>query len=90
MKKKRRILSILLALTMILTFMPAMAFATDGTSWPEPVDGVITFIGNVTLDNGSVINITDNTVMDLNGYQLSKMARSKPMHLQKVQPHYLI
>ena len=55
---------------MILTFMPAMAFATDGTSWPEPVDGVITFIGNVTLDNGSVINITDNTVMDLNGYQL--------------------
>lgn len=36
MKKQHRLLSLFLALAMILTFMPAMAFADDSVPTPEP------------------------------------------------------
>ncbi|MBQ6372846.1 MAG: hypothetical protein IJJ22_06975 [Oscillospiraceae bacterium] len=54
--KKKRLLSILLALAMILTFMPAMAFAESEAKsgpLPEAVNGVIDLSGDTYTLSGS-------------------------------------
>lgn len=80
--KKRRILSILLALAMILTFMPAIAFA-DGTehsagSYAELVDAVnnsqagdtIKITADIDLSSNS-IKINHDLTIDLGNYSIT-------------------
>ena len=49
---RKRIFSTLLALCLVLSLLPATAFAAEGesTSLPEPVDGVITLTEKYQCD----------------------------------------
>ena len=57
--------AVLLVLAMVLSFGSVAALATDTTSLPDPVDGVITLTSDVTLADTAVIS--SDTKLDLAG-----------------------
>lgn len=63
----KKFLSLALALLMVCVMLPVVALA-DGTSLPDPVDGVITLEKDVTLT--STWKITSNVTLDLNGKKI--------------------
>lgn len=69
---KKKLCSILLALTMVLTLLPVSAMAEDGTatSLPDAVNGVITLTENVELTNE--LNYTENVTIVLNGHTITR------------------
>ena len=88
---KKRFLSILTALCLTLTLLPTAALADEGdgdvqdasadvatqvaASLPEPVDGVITLTGDITVNSIS-LNDTGETTIDLNGHTLTYIGGS--------------
>lgn len=93
---KKRLLSALLALCMMLTMVP-MAFATEGdssgnsdvsaqaaTNLPNVVDGVITLTENVTLTSMYTVEANTAVTIDLHGYTLSPAAEYSDRCLIKV------
>ena len=70
---KRKLLSVIMALAMMLTLLPATAFAAEnGTKLPDAANGVITLDEDVALSNTWVI--TEDTVLELAGHKLSSAA----------------
>lgn len=69
---KKKLCSILLALTMVLTLLPVSALAKGGTatSLPDAVDGVITLTEDVELTNG--LNYTTDVTIVLNGHTITR------------------
>lgn len=69
---KRKLCSVLLALTMLLTLLPVSALAEGGTatSLPDAVDGVITLTEDVELTNG--LNYTTDVTIVLNGHTITR------------------
>lgn len=69
---KKKLCSILLALTMVLTLLPVSALAEGGTatSLPDAVDGVITLTEDVELTNG--LNYTTDVTIVLNGHTITR------------------
>ena len=67
---KKRFLSIMMALCVALSLLPATALAAEGgTQLPTAVDGVITLDENVTLPEAW--QPTESVILDLSGYKLS-------------------
>ena len=67
---KKRFLSIMMALCLALSLLPATALAAEGgTQLPTAVDGVITLDENVTLSEAW--QPTESVILDLSGYKLS-------------------
>ena len=67
---KRKLLSVIMALAMMLTLLPATAFAAEkGTQLPDAANGVITLDEDVALSNVWIIK--EDTVLDLAGHKLS-------------------
>lgn len=63
---KKKLCSILLALTMVLTLLPVSALAEGGTALPEEdANGVITLTENVTIEKWAV---TKDATLNLNGF----------------------
>lgn len=63
---KKKLCSILLALTMVLTLLPVSALADDGTALPNADgNGVVTLTENVTIEKWEV---TQNATLNLNGF----------------------
>ena len=72
---KKKLCSILLALTMVLTLLPVSALADEAdtqpaTSLPAAVDGVITLTKNVELTNE--LNYTTDVTIVLNGHTITR------------------
>ena len=80
-RKSKRVLSIVLAVAMIVGLFPVAAFAEETTTTEQtPIstvsdlpdadrNGVITLDKDIMLEN--TVNIEKNTVIDLNGHELS-------------------
>ena len=70
MRMKKRLLSILIAMTMILSLLPVVALA-DGseTTLPNAENGVIKLTSNVTAT--LTVNSNETITLDLNGYTLT-------------------
>lgn len=66
---KKRILAMILSLTMIMTMFPASVFAAEANALPEADNGVITLTGNVTLTEA--ITITGDTTIDGAGHTIT-------------------
>ena len=63
---KKKLCSILLALTMVLTLLPVSALAEGGAALPEEdANGVITLTENVTIEKWAV---TKDATLNLNGF----------------------
>lgn len=68
---KRRILTLLLALALVLTMLPMTALAADeATTLPDAVDNTITLEKNVVLSGDSTLDLTGKTVVT-NGYSIT-------------------
>lgn len=73
MKLKKRILGILLAAVMIITYMPALAFASEADSGLDPV--LVTASGTCgdgvewTLDNEGTLTISGNGTITESGFR---------------------
>ena len=59
MKLRRKVIALLMSLTMVLTYMPGLAFATDGTEAAQPTEVVQTDDTGLETDSGSDV-VTDN------------------------------
>ena len=64
---KKRMLSILMALAMILSLLPVTVLAADAL--PSPENGVIKLTEDVTRTNGIAVS-SSNLTIDLNGHNL--------------------
>ena len=72
--------AVLLVLAMVLSFGSVAALATDTTSLPDPVDGVITLTSDVTLADTAVIS--SDTKLDLAGYTLTGTASGRALRVE--------
>ena len=70
MKTTKKILAVLLSLSMIVTLTPSLSWAAgEDSPLPDPVNGVITLTSDVTLT--APVQITEDTCLDLNGKKIS-------------------